>query len=576
MLGCKAPHYVGTATVVTCAPNVTTSAMPSFTAGPRPGCDPTYGPGNNASFDMNMTNASYRWDGMTWTSPELPWWCNDTNMNFTNESLTAYMNMTTNESWLATSTYLAGFGITVDPNATNWTDPAEPRGPAILDWEYPACSLLCPVLRDEPPLFIREAPPEPDQTIGWKCEAQMDPGKVRSCEGNATYKGWSCDAGLQGEPMATCTFVEHNCTLDDLRCIGNCTAKLDAGECDACTPEIVLSGCATTTTTRSTTTSTTATTTTATTATTTTTNTTTSTSVTTVTTTIYNCSANVKLEPCAPLELFGVFRSMYDVSDCGSLRAGAFCTVRCKGPAYFGPSAVAICPWNNTNPERRPLWSAPACRCSVPHPLPAGYSKGYRCDKGFVGSPQLQCTNNPSERQECSTVAFNGCERQQKCNGISLSAAEVCKYDVSDCAYGVAPGKSCTVRCRGPYFSGDDVQAWCPHTNTNTRNPPRWSTGAMQCDPKCADPQMTPKGYVKNDDGEWECDVGFSGTAWASCVMAFDCSLSMQLSGACLAFAASLLPQKAARLMSPIAKTCCLGRIARSDVAHHTTRADPR
>ncbi|CAE8662915.1 unnamed protein product, partial [Polarella glacialis] len=279
---------------------------------------------------------------------------------------------------------------------------------------------------------------------------------------------------------------------------------------------------------------------------------------------VRTCSTSSEASGCAVLtsKLFGCLPlkscrapqatcGAVDFSSCSEVAAGASCTLSCKLP-YVGPSFLASCPRDNTDPTRAPqLPSQMQCQlpCTDPKFLPAGYrfqAGGYVCAEGYVGQAVKICALDTS--QGCGeTVEFHGCKLLRPCLPLQLPhkniSADPCELDVADCQE-VRPGMSCAIKCRlpwdGPWILSQH-RARCPASNTD---PVRELeiVGLPTCVLACPAPELLPLGYTNESfpgtvvgsshrRRSVRCADSFVGEVRHTCNRFSDCSFQISLDG---------------------------------------------
>eukprot|EP00927_Polykrikos_kofoidii_P037307 TRINITY_DN31431_c0_g1_i1.p1 TRINITY_DN31431_c0_g1~~TRINITY_DN31431_c0_g1_i1.p1 ORF type:complete len:1853 (-),score=121.15 TRINITY_DN31431_c0_g1_i1:222-5324(-) len=262
---------------------------------------------------------------------------------------------------------------------------------------------------------------------------------------------------------------------------------------------------------------------------------------------------------CAAPDLRTLDACMYDLSACLDVPAGGSCLIKCA-PTYVGEPAIATCVEENTDPHRKLTYTLPSCRLECPDPeiIPPGYQRsvdadiGWSCTAGHSGKASRLCTFETTYRDlepdrtggltglsTCHvTASLIGCEPLQPCAlpASSDDGGTACELDISECL-SVWPGLSCIVRCRPPYFAGDDVVARCPLGNTDPDRALVWESVPPSCTLSCPNPDPVPFGYDINTKGlaeQWRCEEGHIGDAIATCVFSSSCTAELALSGCSL------------------------------------------
>lgn len=241
-------------------------------------------------------------------------------------------------------------------------------------------------------------------------------------------------------------------------------------------------------------------------------------------------------QPCKEIQLTDLQACRYNVSDCeDGLLPGGVCEVRCRAP-YMGKAIIAQCRGANLNVVEEPFWEEPECTLPFEHceglqpaELPDGYTalpspRAYTCAEGYGGLSTTYCDTN----EECKFVlGFKGCGPLKPCK---VPRVDFCKVDMGECK-GVAPGSSCLVHCKDPYF-GSPAVAVCYPGDSGPDN--SLLVVQPECILKCPDPVPPPDGYYKNATGHWNCELGYGGAAVGQCHLSEDCMSWLVLDGCSL------------------------------------------
>jgi len=260
------------------------------------------------------------------------------------------------------------------------------------------------------------------------------------------------------------------------------------------------------------------------------------------------CEADERGCTAGPLELWGCRAAApctaapqslrascrYDASSCaGGIAAGGSCAVACRWP-YVGESASTSCPDSNLNNDTALALSLPECvlDCAAAGAAPAGYvlgQDGWECAAGYTGTAVASCISDPDT---CGIVFdASGCVPTVPCR---VPSVDWCAIDVSDCI-GLAAGGSCNLRCAAPY-AGAPTTAACPAGNTDPSQTILWS--APRC--SCPGPSSAPPGYAVANPGNaslssgaaWRCADGYDGAPVLDCRGAGPgCLAEAQISG---------------------------------------------
>eukprot|EP00929_Paragymnodinium_shiwhaense_P046707 TRINITY_DN23771_c0_g1_i1.p1 TRINITY_DN23771_c0_g1~~TRINITY_DN23771_c0_g1_i1.p1 ORF type:complete len:793 (+),score=134.89 TRINITY_DN23771_c0_g1_i1:407-2785(+) len=235
---------------------------------------------------------------------------------------------------------------------------------------------------------------------------------------------------------------------------------------------------------------------------------------------IVNCQPPMILDTGDPP---GIDKCMLNVYDCIDVEPGKTCEISCKWP-YVGDPVIATCPMGNTDPAGLD-WERPGCTLDPagcagepnnvteeyqPVPPSGLFPFGYKCARGYVGSPVKVCM----PRVTCvPELQLRGCELILPCSEPKTNASK-CMYQMADCQ-SVSPGTYCSLSCKAP-FVGSATQGYCPNGNTNV-NGLLWTPPVCTRGDYCMPPEYMPAGYKKLYPHGVECAVGYSGTANVTC-----------------------------------------------------------
>lgn len=265
------------------------------------------------------------------------------------------------------------------------------------------------------------------------------------------------------------------------------------------------------------------------------------------------------LRPCRPVLLeLEEDACVYNMWNCTEVGPGGSCTVSCEFP-YVGQPVTGFCPDSNTDADAylsyedadgtaRLLVTGdgfPTCDLTCPDPalLNPAYvasttpGRFAECSPGFLGEAEANCTI--SGLPQCTAVLdLEGCSTPPTlvpCAPLAIQGDDACPHNTSACG-ALAPGATCRVPCREPYFVGEFPGifsvASCSPTNADPLAPPMWEVPQL-CEMICTEPSTPPAGYVEFE-GEWLCAAGYDGAAVLTCTggtLATECKSYYDFSG---------------------------------------------